>query len=133
MSKPKPTRRSRAPKQITRSGLQCGLRVRKYPDGSVLINPKRGKEVLLSIGSDGAITTIYDDDFVDLYKEGRTEIIRASHVEPSEDGKGWIADMRPIALKFGISGDWNLKLGPFTLRNDALQAERQWIVERILA
>lgn len=91
------------------------------------------KDLVLSIGTDGIITAIYDDDLVDLLAQGETRIERASMVEPTDDGKGWVADMRPVALKFGISGEWNLKLGPFTLRNDALEAERQWIVERILA
>lgn len=42
---------------------------------------------------------------------------RASHVEPAEGG-GWSADMAPSGG--GV-------LGPFPLRQDALDAERAWL------
>ena len=47
---------------------------------------------------------------------GEASIRRASHVEP--EGTAWVADMSPV------NGP---KLGPYTRRADALDAERRWL------
>ena len=53
----------------------------------------------------------------DLDTLGQPHIQRASHVEP--DGRGqWIADLAPVG---------GPKLGPFSLRSAALEAERRWL------
>ena len=73
---------------------------------------------LLSISTDGVVSGIYDDDLADLYAEGRASIRRASYVEPTADGQ-WTADLSPVA--------GGPILGPFALRSEALQAEREWL------
>lgn len=70
----------------------------------------------LYISADGICQSVYDET-VDLRLLGPTEIRRASHVEPTEDGL-WIADMRPMA---------GPKLGPFPTRSQALMAEVSWL------
>jgi hypothetical protein len=44
-------------------------------------------------------------------------IRRASHVEPTEDGR-WTADMAPVGGPL---------LGPFPLRSEALAREQDWL------
>lgn len=68
---------------------------------------------------DDTIRYIYDDALLSLAQHGVAEIRRASHVEPTTDGK-WIADLSPI------NGP---KLGPFQRRDEALQAEIAWIYQ----
>lgn len=70
----------------------------------------------LYILADGTCQSVYDET-VDLRLLGPTEIRRASHVEPTEDGH-WTADMRPLA---------GPKLGPFTTRSQVLMAEVAWL------
>jgi len=48
---------------------------------------------------------------------GRVQITRGSHVEPDEDGR-WIADLAVVQ---------GPRLGPFALRSEALDAEREWL------
>jgi hypothetical protein len=68
---------------------------------------------------DGRVKFIYDDTAAEVAKEvGPLTIKRASHVEPDENGFWW-ADMEPV------SGP---QLGPFTLREQALAAERTWLL-----
>lgn len=77
----------------------------------------------VTIRKDGVIEFIYDDDlkgFIDDSEEKK--VFRASHVEP--DGTGdWWADLSPI------NGP---KLGPFSKRQDALDAEVNWIQNNYL-
>jgi len=80
------------------------------------------EEFTFSIGTTGTISAIYDDRLADFLAPGETTIKRASHVEPHPDG-GWLADMSP-------SGD-NVVLGPFRLREEALNAERDWLTNRL--
>jgi hypothetical protein len=70
------------------------------------------------ISKTGAIRFIYNDQLKPLLSQGVASIKRASHVEP--EGDKWFADMGPV------SGP---KLGPFSLRSQALEAERQWLEE----
>lgn len=71
----------------------------------------------LIILRDGTVRAIYGED-IDLGALGRLSIRRASHVEP--DGQGcWVADLTPISGPV---------LGPFSLRSQALNEERAWLV-----
>ena len=62
---------------------------------------------------------IYDDRLQWLSKLGDTEVKRASHVEPQ--GLQWIADMSP---------EDGPVLGPFDTRAEALQKEREWLLNK---
>jgi len=64
------------------------------------------------------IRFIHNDNLVGLMEQGKTEIRRASHVEPDENGQ-WKADLSPV------SGP---ALGPFALRREALEAEVNWLL-----
>src|SRR5882724_12745149 len=79
---------------------------------------------------DGALVAIYDDALADFLKVGQgVSIQRASQVEPTPDGK-WTADMSLAIQQFNIECD-NPILGPYDLREQALEAERSWLKERI--
>lgn len=75
----------------------------------------------ISIGKDGTLTMIYDDKLVGLLAQGQAVTTRASHVEPAEGG--WVADLSPV------NGP---KLGPFPLRQEALDAEVAYLLENII-
>ena len=70
----------------------------------------------LIIKPTGFAKCIYSDAIA-LKEIGKTQIERASHVEPDESGE-WIADLSPV------SGP---TLGPFMTRTDALSAEVRWL------
>jgi hypothetical protein len=70
----------------------------------------------LVVGPDGSVRCLYGE-VIDLAELGALQIRRASLVEPTADGK-WLADLSPTA---GPS------LGPFNLRSEALDAEREWL------
>jgi hypothetical protein len=70
----------------------------------------------LFIEPGGDVRCLYDE-VIDLTTLGPTQIKRASHVEPDDQGHWW-ADLAPV------NGP---RLGPFVLRSEALQAERAWI------
>lgn len=70
----------------------------------------------LLIEPDGTVRCLYSET-IDLHKLGTATIRRASHVEPDEFGNWW-ADLAPVV---------GPKLGPFSRRSDALQAEQAWI------
>lgn len=79
----------------------------------------------LTIRPDGSVTGLYSDalDFRALGAAlGSLEIRRASHVEPTSDGR-WTADMSP-------SGGG--ELGPFDTRAEALDAEVAWLRANVL-
>jgi hypothetical protein len=63
----------------------------------------------------GQIRCLYGEA-VDLAALGRL------HVEPNDRGQ-WLADLRPVG---------GPTLGPFSLRSEALAAERQWLEENWL-
>jgi hypothetical protein len=71
------------------------------------------KEFLIGADEDGSLVFIYTDELAFLLEEGESEVTRASHVEPTPGG-GWTADMSPVGRPV---------LGPFPLRQDALDAE----------
>ena len=70
----------------------------------------------LLIRPDGTVRAIYDET-IDLGALGRPAITRASHVEPTPEGR-WLADMAPVG---------GPPLGPFDRRGEALQAELAWL------
>ncbi len=70
----------------------------------------------LYISPSGDCSAIYDES-LDLHSLGRPEISRASHVEPTAEGK-WTADLSPVAGPL---------LGPFATRRQALNAEVAWL------
>lgn len=80
----------------------------------------------LVIRADGSIEAIYSDavPFRELAQAlgGDLRIARASHVEPTPEGL-WEASMAPS--RGGV-------LGPFDLRQQALDAEIAWIRREVL-
>ena len=70
----------------------------------------------LIIQPGGRIQCIYDET-LDLSRLGQPQIRRASHVEPTEDGR-WTADLSPVGGPC---------LGPFAARSEALAAEVRWL------
>ena len=64
----------------------------------------------------GAVRCIYAEE-IDLATLGSPAITRASHVEPTSDGR-WLADLSPVD---------GPNLGPFLLRSQALAAEASWL------
>lgn len=71
---------------------------------------------IIKIANDGTITAIYSDELAELIAQGEAMIFRASHVEPV--GAAWIADLAPMGGPI---------LGPFLLRQTALEAEVKWL------
>lgn len=77
--------------------------------------------ITLAISPDGAtVRAIYDDAAVPLFDAIGTHraVCRASHVEPTPDGRAWTADMQPSGGPI---------LGPYPTRAAALDAERAWL------
>lgn len=64
----------------------------------------------------GTTVCIYDEE-LELHALGAIQIERASHVEPTPDGR-WTADMRPVGGPV---------LGPFHYRSQALGIEQRWL------
>lgn len=75
----------------------------------------------LVVGRDGTIRGVYAED-LDLAALGRPVIRRASHVEPTPDGR-WLADLGPVGGPV---------LGPFARRSETLEAETAWLEEHWL-
>lgn len=73
---------------------------------------------------DGTARFIYADAFGEFIGQAinAAPVRRASHVEPTADGR-WTADMAPCG---------GLVLGPFDLRAEALAAESEWLAEWLL-
>ena len=65
---------------------------------------------------DGTLRCLYGEA-IDLTALGSLQIQRGSHVEPDAAGQWWV-DLAPA------SGP---KLGPYTRRSQALDAERAWL------
>jgi hypothetical protein len=70
----------------------------------------------LIIEPGGVVRCIYGED-IELTALGNPTIIRASFVEPDQQGRWW-ADLSPVNGEI---------LGPFNLRSEALAAERSWL------
>ena len=64
----------------------------------------------------GSLRCLYGET-IPLQAFGLLSVARGSHVEPDHFGQ-WFADLSPV------SGP---KLGPFTCRSHALQAEQNWL------
>jgi len=64
----------------------------------------------------GSVRAVYGE-LIDLATLGRPAIARASRVEPDPAGR-WLADLSPVGGPV---------LGPFGLRSEALEAEREWL------
>ena len=69
----------------------------------------------------GHVRCLYGEE-LDLHRLGDLRIERGSHVEPTPDGQ-WTADLAPVDGPV---------LGPYRQRTEALDAERQWLVEHWL-
>ena len=76
----------------------------------------------LVIDRTGRVSVIYSEE-IDLAALGPTSITRASHVEPTPDGR-WTSDLGPVRGPV---------LGPFGLRSEALAAELAWLKDNWLA
>jgi len=70
------------------------------------------------IRPDGTLHLVYGVAVRGLLALGRAAIRRASHVEPTPEGR-WTADLGPMAGPV---------LGPFDTRAAALEAEQMWLV-----
>jgi hypothetical protein len=70
----------------------------------------------LVVSSNGVVRCLYEET-LSLESLGTLRITRASHVEPDSNGK-WYADLAPVD---------GPRLGPFTLRSEALAAECDWL------
>lgn len=77
-------------------------------------------QLVVCLGGD--VRCVYGED-LDLATVGEVEVLRASHVEPDGQG-GWSADLSPVG---------GPRLGPFTRRSVALQAETAWLEQHWLA
>ena len=75
----------------------------------------------IRIDPGGTIRAIYDET-LELASLGQLSIRRASHVEPTTDGR-WTADLSPVNGPV---------LGPFERRSEALRAELAWLHEHWL-
>ena len=76
----------------------------------------------LLIEPSGSIRCLYSES-IDLNSLGTLKITRGSHVEPNELGN-WYADLSPVA---------GPRLGPFSFRSQALDAEVAWLDANWLA
>ena len=75
----------------------------------------------LGVAPDGTVQASYDEAS-DLARLGRLAIRRASHVEPTPEGR-WQADLSPISGPV---------LGAYDRRSEALEAERAWLEQHWL-
>jgi hypothetical protein len=64
----------------------------------------------------GEVRCVYGEA-IDLHALGQPHIMRASHIEPDEQGCWWV-DLTPAR---------GPRLGPFRLRTQALDAEQDWL------
>lgn len=78
-------------------------------------------EIDLIIEADGTVSFIHNDDAAASFGTATMQISRASHVEPTHDGR-WTADLDPIGGPV---------LGPFARRQEALDAEVAWLREEM--
>jgi hypothetical protein len=80
------------------------------------------REHLITVDDAGCLQFIYHDELDCLSELGPAQTKRASHVEPTDDGQ-WTADMSPVG---------GPTLGPFPLRQVALDAEVAWLQINLL-
>jgi hypothetical protein len=80
------------------------------------------EEKVMFIDPDGTVTFIHDDQLMALVNPtDKVKTERASHIEPTADGRHWTADLSPIL-------GFEFVLGPFPTRQAALDAEHSWLV-----
>lgn len=77
-------------------------------------------EVIQIVISGDHIRFIHQDDFAEAMRVGKFTTLRASYVEPNQNG--WNADLRPVNGPV---------LGPFARRDAALRAETEWLRENL--
>jgi hypothetical protein len=70
----------------------------------------------------GTVQFMYHDALRPLLTAGEANIRRASHVEPTPDGR-WTADLIPMRGPV---------LGPYLTRAEALTAETDWLTQHWL-
>ena len=80
------------------------------------------KEFIIGSDDEGRLQFIYSDELAFLLELGESTTKRASHVEPDGHGQ-WTADMAPVGGPV---------LGPFKLRQEALDAEVEWLTENVI-
>jgi len=68
------------------------------------------------VATTGELRCVYSEA-INLHELGQLSIRRASHVEPTPDGRWW-ADLMPVNGPI---------LGPFVRRAEALAAELRWL------
>jgi len=82
------------------------------------------RERILKINCEAEVSAIYGDDLAGLIEQAETvSITRASHVEPTTDGQ-WTADLSPVGGPV---------LGPFALRQTALDEEVAWLKQNLFS
>lgn len=92
---------------------------------------KPSDELDILIEADGTVRFVYDDRLAEVFEGEEATTVRASHVEPH--GDGWTADMRPsggpVLFANGAwdGGTWDHVAEPFKTRQQALDAEREWL------
>jgi len=77
--------------------------------------------VQLLIDTSGNGRCVYAEA-IDLHRLGRLSVRRGSHVEPDATGR-WTADLSPVNGPI---------LGPYSSRQQALEAEQAWLEEHWL-
>jgi len=82
----------------------------------------KSRQFTIAVAPDGELSFIYDDALAALIEEGDATTSRASYVEPAMGG--WTADLAPVNGPV---------LGPFHLRQEALDAEREWLDEHLFS
>ncbi len=83
---------------------------------STVGEPETVSALIISVSEGGEVRFLWNDDLAPLLELGEGRIVRASHVEP--EGPGWSADLSPVEGPI---------LGPFPLRQGAIDAERNWL------
>ena len=78
--------------------------------------------MIRNILPNGDIKFIYSEELREIVEHGTAHIERVSHVEPNDDAE-FTADLSPVG---------GPTLGPFKLRQDALNAEVEWLESNIL-
>jgi len=82
------------------------------------------RERILKINCEAEVSAIYGDDLAGLIEQAETvSITRASHVEPTTEGQ-WTADLSPVGGPV---------LGPFALRQTALDEEVAWLKQNLFS
>jgi hypothetical protein len=76
----------------------------------------RHEPIELRVSPQGEVRCIYHEE-LEFDQLGTPVITRASHVEPTDDGR-WTADLTPVGGPV---------LGPFAFRSNALSIERRWL------